>query len=247
MNIHVVLVRTETSGNIGSTVRAMANMGCDRLILIDPRCAVDQEARMMAAGAQELLDRAVIYPSWDAFYATEGDGLRVAFTRRGGRKRKVDPFIEIAAQHGQEENVYLIFGPEKDGLDSPDLAFVNFTCHLPVYGEMGSLNLAQAVLLALYVIRQHNPGAKMPAQTKSENAAPVQPFYFPDQLIKRWLEAMGFDVQARRASAYLTLRRLFLQNRPTQHEIQVLEAILNQNIRKLESLRTAAEKVRHHT
>ncbi|NJL25192.1 MAG: TrmH family RNA methyltransferase, partial [Calothrix sp. SM1_5_4] len=37
----------------------------------------------------------------------------------------------------------------------------------------------------------------------------------------------------RRSSAYLTLRKLFLQNLPTRHEIQVLEAVLQQNIRKL--------------
>ena len=42
-------------------------------------------------------------------------------------------------------------------------------------------------------------------------------------------------MRARRASAYLTLRRLFLQNLPTRHEIQVLEAVLQQNIRKLKA------------
>jgi tRNA C32,U32 (ribose-2'-O)-methylase TrmJ len=44
---------------------------------------------------------------------------------------------------------------------------------------------------------------------------------------------MGFDIKARKASAYLTLKRLFLQKFPTQHEMQVLDAILQQNIRKL--------------
>ena len=58
---------------------------------------------------------------------------------------------------------------------------------------------------------------------------------------------MGFNIQARRASAYLTLRRLLLFNRPTQHETQVLEAILQQNLRRLkgekDSVGLAAEEL----
>lgn len=243
MNLHAVLVRTETSGNIGTSARAVANMGDGRLILIDPRCEIDQEAHRMAAGAQAVLEKAVIYPSWEAFYAREGDGLRIAFSRREGRKRKVFSFEEILPQVEPSQSLYLIFGPEKDGLDAPDLAYVNFTCHLPVFGEFSSLNLGQAVLLALFMVRQKFPPVTMPPQTTGVAPEAVRPFYFPDRLIKQWLEAMGFNVNARKASAYLTLRRLFLQNRPTRHEYQVLEAILNQNIRKLNSLRLTTEEL----
>lgn len=248
MNIHVALVRSEYASNIGATARAMANMGAHRLILIDPRCPLDERAREMAAGAQTQLAAAVSYPSWKEFLAHEGEGLRLALTRRGGRKRKIfaleEKLAEFAAA-GTEvpENLYLIFGPEADGLDSDDLAYANFAVHLPVYGEFASLNLAQAVLLALFMVRQKFKPEIMPTQVKGAVSETVQPLYFPDGLIKEWLTAMGFNVNARRASAYLTLRRLFLQNLPTRHEIQVLEAVLQQNIRKLnEPIRPYAEK-----
>lgn len=221
-------------------------MGADRLILIDPRCDVGCEsARQMAAGAQEMLASAVRYASWDDFFAHEGQGIRIALSRRGGRKRKVFGLEEIASEKlcDADEPVYLIFGPEADGLDADDLAFVNFCCFLPVYGEFGSLNLAQAVLLALFVVKQ-KIGAERPEQIKGFSSKSVQPFYFPDRLIKEWLQAMGFDVRARKASAYLTLRRLFLQNQPTEHEIHVLESVLQQNIRKLKaSVGLATEKL----
>jgi tRNA/rRNA methyltransferase len=237
VKIHVVLVRTEYSSNLGSCARAMANMGADRLILVDPRCPLDERAREMAAGAQAQLREAVVYPSWKEFFAAEGEGLRLALTRRGGRKRKIFPLAEklgeLSELDSPPENLYLIFGPEADGLDSEDLAYVNFTVHLPVYGDFSSLNLAQAVLLALFVTRQKFAPEVEVAQVKGLIPESVSPLYFPDSLIKQWLSAMGFNVQARRASAYLTLRRLFLQNLPTRHEIQVLEAVLQQNIRKL--------------
>lgn len=235
MNIHIVLVRTENPRNIGAAARAVANMGGGRLILLDPRCEWRIEDPQIWSVARDHTDSIVHYKSWDEFYAREGDGLRIALTRRGGAKRKVTPLKQQLGELPalESENLYLIFGPEADGLDSEDLAFANFSCHLPVYGEFGSLNLAQAVLLGLYIAREHFPPSVAVAQTTEANEPAVQPFYFPDQLIKDWLTAMGFDIKARRSSAYLTLRRLFLQNLPTKHEIQVLEAILQQNIRKL--------------
>jgi tRNA/rRNA methyltransferase len=233
MKLNIVLVRTEYPSNVGASLRAMANMGGDRLILIDPACELDSKARMMAAGAAPLLAEVVRYGSWKEFYAAEGNGVRIALTRRAGKERKVFPLPEKVAvlKSAPPENLYLIFGPEADGLDAEDLAFANFACHLPVHGEFGSLNLAQAVLLAAFIVRESFPAGVR--QTTGTEAPPVQPFYFPDELIKEWLTSMGFDIEARRSSAYITLRRLFMANQPTQHEYQVLEAILQQNIRKL--------------
>lgn len=235
MTLNVVLVRSEYPRNVGAAARALANMGGDRLILVDCRCQVEHEAKQMAAGAQEKLSARTEYKSWNDFYNREGEGLRIGFTRRGGRKRTVFPFKDKVAEIATDlpENLYLIFGPEADGLDHDDLAFVNYAVHLPVFGEFGSLNLSQAVLLALYIVRDQIQPTMVPEQLTSPPPPAAKPFYFPDQLIKDWISSMGFDVQARRASAYLTLRRLFLQNRPTEHELHVLESILQQNIRKL--------------
>lgn len=241
MKLFAVLVRTENPSNIGAAARAVANMGGEALILVDPQTALNSKARQLAAGAQAQIDAARTYAGWDEFYAHEPDGLRIALTRRVGKRRKVLPLKEqlrdahAAATRGETapfDRVYLIFGPEADGLNADDLALANYACHLPVHGEFGSLNLAQAVLLALHVTREEFPATDV-RQVTGENEPPAQPFYFPDALVKEWLEAMGFDVSARRASAFLTLRRLFMQNRPTQHELQVLESVLQQNIRKL--------------
>lgn len=213
-------------------------MGADRLILIDPKCQVDSMARVLAAGAQDPLNEVTIYPSWAAFYKTEGEGVRIAFSRRAGKKRKLRPLRGALDELKSETAgpLYLIFGPEADGLDAEDLAFANYTCFLPIQGEFQSLNLAQAALLGLFIARETFPLSQNKAEPTTRTGRadpPIKPFYFPDQLIKDWIEAMGFDVGARRSSAYLTLRRLFLQQRPTAHEFRVLEAILQQNIRKL--------------
>lgn len=240
MKLHVVLVRSEYPANIGSVARAMANMGADQLFLIDPQCRISVRAKEMAAGAQEKLAAKKIFKSWEDFYALEGQGIRLALTRRAGRQRKVFALTEKLAELRctSTSPIYLIFGPEADGLNAADLAWVNHAVHLPTHGEFSSLNLAQAVLLALHLVRDQFPPDHSSSPIKGLQVPSASDFYFPDQLIKEWLTAMGFDVNARRASAYLTLRRLFLQNYPTEHEIHVLESILQQNIRKLKSLRS---------
>lgn len=236
-HIDVVLVRTEYASNIGATARAMGNLGAERLILIDPQCKVNVKARQAAAGAQKQLENRVIYKSWQEFYDHEPEGFRLALTRRGGRKRRVLPLAtalgEIKRSRNKNKRLYLILGPEADGLNAEDLSFVHEAVHLPVFGGFASYNLAQAALIALYITREIFPVKAIPKQITGEEDEAAQAFYFPDQSIRDWLTAMGFNVKARKSSAYLTLKRLFLQKLPTRHEMQVLEAILQQNIRKL--------------
>lgn len=249
--IDVVLVRTEYPSNIGATARAMANLGADRLILVDPQCEINSKAKQSAAGAQRALENRIVHKTWQDFYDKEPEGFRLGLTRRGGRKRRVISLESACRAIKRSKNrdsgrLYLIFGPEADGLNADDLSFVHDCVHLPVFGEFASYNLAQAVLLALFIARQTFPVVEMPRQTTSDYDEAVQPFYFPDASIREWLTAMGFDVRARKASAYLTLKKLFLQKLPTQHEMQVLDAILQQNIRKLKEANKPKSKNKEH-
>ena len=55
--INVVLVRSLYDRNIGSSSRAMANMGAHRLILVNPQCEITYEAQLAAATGQEALQK----------------------------------------------------------------------------------------------------------------------------------------------------------------------------------------------
>lgn len=248
--INVVLVKTLFSGNLGSAARALANMGGDRLILIDPKCDIDDAAIAKAAGAKKWLQAATVYATWSEFFANEPDGVRIGLTRRSGKRRPLktlqETVRELKTQSRRKQPaqpLFLFFGPEKSGLTAEDLAWMHRCATLPTPGEFKSLNLSHAVLLALHL-------TKASLQIERSNARSIPPekgdaHYFPDQTIRRWLIAMGFSLDRRKASAYLTLRRLLLQNWPTQRELHVLESILQQNIRKLESNhppRNAADK-----
>ena len=52
----VVLVRPREEGNVGSAARAMANMGLERLILVEPAAEIGKVGTAFAVGAQHVLD-----------------------------------------------------------------------------------------------------------------------------------------------------------------------------------------------
>ncbi len=239
-DINVILVGTMYPSNIGAAARAAANMGANRLILINPKCELSaSKAKQAAAGAQEKLSRVESFASWEEFFKTDGGGFRIAFTKRAGKRRTVWP-VKKLLKHMLDESpstlnqpIYLIFGPEDDGLSADDVAYANHCVSLPTYGEFASLNLAQAVLLGLYVVQDFFEDSTHWDVIQYTPKFPRRAFYFPDETIREWLTTMGFSLEARKASAYLTLRKLLLQNRPTDMELHVLESILQQNIRKL--------------
>ena len=66
----VILVEPQLGENIGAAARAMANFGFSQLRLVNPRQGwPNEKARMMATGADRILDGAVLYPSLEAAVA----------------------------------------------------------------------------------------------------------------------------------------------------------------------------------
>lgn len=244
--VNVVLVRTIYESNIGSSARAMANMGAHRLILIDPKTEITVKGHQAAANGQRPLENRVVYPSWREFFASEPEGIRICFTARDGKGRLVEDFATslnyLKTNHPllNSENadpsplqLYLIFGPEDWGLSGDDLANTHYSCSIPTFGETTSLNLAQAVLLALFVLRTAWGGqkARLEGQTASKYEQIEKPF--PDSALKNWLQEMGFNIDNRDTNAYSVLKRMLLHSIPNLKELRMLEIVLNQGVRKL--------------
>ncbi|MGE0631077.1 MAG: TrmH family RNA methyltransferase [Pseudobdellovibrionaceae bacterium] len=238
--INVVLVRTMHSSNVGATARVMGNMGASRLILVDPQCDIDMQARFSAASSQKYLNNRTWYGNWQQFYENEPPGLRIAFTPKDGKGRAVrwaNETFEQLKDHSIFEEirptpVYLIFGAEDHGLDTIDLEFTHHNCALPTYGDNQSLNLAQAVLLGLFIARQAWGGKVIEIENFKDRTI-KNPEYFPDKTLKDWITVLGFDLGNRKINAYSVLKRMMLSQTPTPQEINVFEAVVQQTIRKL--------------
>jgi len=238
--VKVVLVRPIYSRNIGATSRALSNMGFSDLILIAPQAELDYEARQAAARGQEPLMKARVYTSWQNFNKEHSAGLRLAFSTKDGQSRIVIPLIETLNDYKVRNSdllfssLYFVFGPEDWGLSNDDLNHCHKSVSIPTYGENPSLNLAQAVLLGLYTFRQIFGGQETQLRLRAEESDFVQDEdWFPSTSLKKFLVAMRFDVDARRVSAYTTLKQYLLRAVPTLKEKRLLQDILEQGARKL--------------
>lgn len=246
MDLRVVLVRSIYDSNIGASSRAMANMGLNDLILVAPQTDITIKAHQAAATGQSALENRKVYSSWQEFNKSEGNSIRVALTARDGKGRLVRDLKETLQWLKSEEprmankttsewpTIHFVFGPEDWGLSSDDLEHCHFACSLPTYGENPSLNLAQAVLLALFISRDVFGGSRTVLDgqvSKKHKSGTHHPL--PEAALKLWLQEMGFDVTSSRFNVFTTLKRMLLHNVPSDREVKVLETVLQQGIRKL--------------
>ncbi|MBY0314272.1 MAG: hypothetical protein K2Q26_02045 [Bdellovibrionales bacterium] len=237
-SFRIVLVRPKYARNVGMVARAMANYGLEHLILIDPQCEMDIEAHEGAAGGQGPLEKIQIYPSWQRFYDWEHEGMRIAFSRREGQNRESFPFatrLKTDSEFTEQmfnKVTYFIFGPEDHGLSEEDLNFVHFTTYLELPGEVKSMNLSHAVCTVLTLCHQHLPSRD--EMIAVEHQERLEKFFFPDQSLRRWIEALNIDISTHnRVNAYTILKKLLLKGVPNQKELRILEKVMQQTVRKL--------------
>ena len=246
MKFTIVLVRPIYASNVGACSRAMANMGVERLVIIDRKCELNHHARQAAATGQFALRNLIEYSNWDEFYDKEGDGIRIALSAREGRIRKVTELgptlnkLKNEKTYDEQAQCYFFFGPEDCGLSTEDLKWCHHVCYIPTFGDNFSLNIAQAVLITLYQMRHSWGGGE--ARHVDQDGPSIRKTYFPDETIKHWLTDLGFEIEGRRINVHSVFRKMLLQNSPTRKELNTLETILQQNIRKLNEYQKYVEK-----
>jgi len=123
MSIRIVLTRPSHPGNIGSAARAMKTMGLRDLCLVAPERFPATEATVMAAGAQDILDRVRVFP--DVSSAVADCGLVVGTTARARHLpwRVLEPreaAAEIAVAAATSD-VAVLFGAERTGLTNDEI------------------------------------------------------------------------------------------------------------------------------
>jgi TrmH family RNA methyltransferase len=117
----------------------------------------------MAVHAFDVYEKAERFP--DLASAVEGRSLVAGFTRRRGGQRKtfslpIDEFAGQATSRVAEGDIALVFGNERSGLSTEELALCSLAVHIPSSEAFPSLNLAQAVQLACWEIRRQSRGSR---------------------------------------------------------------------------------------
>ncbi len=158
MKLTIVLVEPETSGNVGAVARAMANFGYSKLILINPQCKINEEARNRAKPAQKILQGAMV-KDWD--YLKRYDYLIGTAGKSSSsynlRRIPLTPSqcaLRIAKL--RKTKIALLLGREGNGLYNEELQRCDFVVTIPVSPHYPSLNISHALAILLYELFQHS-------------------------------------------------------------------------------------------
>jgi tRNA/rRNA methyltransferase len=148
----VVLVRPQLGENIGKAARAMLNFGLVEMRLVSPRDGwPNPSAGPAAAGADVVLEQAEVFETLAEAVADCANVYATTVRKRGVTKPVVTPEqaareIHAAAEATGARSAY-VFGPERSGLETEDVALARAILTVPINPEFASLNLAQAVIL----------------------------------------------------------------------------------------------------
>jgi len=232
----IVLVRPQLGENIGKAARAMLNFGLSELRLVAPRDGwPNPSAGPAAAGADRVLDGARVFETTAEAVADCAHVYATTVRKRGVTKPVVGADGAARLIHANEGRHAVLFGPERSGLETEDVALTRHILTVPINPEFGSLNLAQAVILVAYewsrIGREVGAAGETLVQPTAEDALPPAPQEDLDGLIahfERMLEPKGYFLPATRAEATRRTLRSVLTKPGWNHlEVRTLRGILS--------------------
>lgn len=228
--IRIVLVATTHPGNIGASARAMKTMGLTELVLVDPLHYPSVEATARASGADDVLYRAQVVNTLDE--ALQGC-VRVVGTSarsRGLSSPELPPrqAAQVLLATASQAPVALVFGRESSGLSNDELDRCHYTVQIPANPQFSSLNLAAAVQILSYELRQQAlAGSPVELERPAPLPAPAQDVERFYQHLQTALIAIGFLNPVNPRHLMRRLRHLFNRAQPTDTEINILRGILS--------------------
>jgi tRNA/rRNA methyltransferase len=223
----IVLVRPQLGQNIGKAARAMLNFGLTELRLVAPRDGwPNPEAGPAASGANEVLDGATLFDSTAEAIADCNLVFASTVRRRDLVMPVVDPEAMAKEIPSNSGRTAILFGPERSGLESEDVALANRIVTVPINPEFGSLNLAQAVILLAY---EWSRGAKL-AQPPAKEIEPPATMAELEGLIGQLegsLDQAGYFFPPNRVEATkTTLRTILTKPQWSSREVQALRGVI---------------------
>jgi tRNA/rRNA methyltransferase len=223
----IVLVRPQLGQNIGKAARAMLNFGLAEMRLVAPRDGwPNPDAGPAASGADIVLEKAEVF---DTVADAIADCSQV-FASTVRRRDLVMPVLgpEAMADQiaGSGERSAILFGPERSGLETEDVALANAIVTVPINPEFASLNLAQAVILLAYEWSRRSDLAQPPAK----DLEPIAPHREIEGLLGQLNEELHskgyFHPPSRTQATKNTIRTIFTKTGWSSREVKAVRGII---------------------
>ena len=227
----VILCAPQLAENIGAVARVMANFGLSELRLVAPRDGWPQpRAWASASGADWPLDGARVF----ADLADAIADLQVTFATTARPRELGSPVLTpreaAAALHASAAQGWrsgLLFGGERAGLETADIALCQAIVTAPVDPRFRSLNLAQAVAITAYewraLVAAGPPSGFGEGDPPADQAAMLGLY----RHMEEELDAAGFfHPPEKRASMVRNLRAALARAKFTDQEARTFRGVI---------------------
>jgi tRNA/rRNA methyltransferase len=227
----VILNEPQLAENIGAAARAMANFGLCDLRLVRPRDGWPQErAWASASGADWPLNDAKVFERLEDAVAD----LKLLFASTARPRELRLPILtpreaagELYAAVHVGQPVGLLFGGERAGLETSDIALCQGVITIPIDPKFRSLNLAQSVAVLSYewrmaVLDRPPPAFRDLAEPASHDA--LAGLYGQ---LEAELHASGFFHPPEKTPGMINnLRAVFARARLSEQEVRTLRGVV---------------------
>ncbi len=238
----MILVEPQMADNIGMAARAMANFGIEDMRLVAPRHGwPNDKARFAASGAHPVIDAATAYPDIKAAMADLTWVCATTARPRHLAKPVMTPdeaIAEMITRMGRGERCGILFGPERTGLTTDNVANADALVMVRVAPTFASLNLAQAVLLMGYEWLKQTGGGAIGRHTEYEGvaasglhtgsppAAKAELLAFFEHLEEELSRSGHFKPPEKRQTMVRNLRAMFERMGATEQDVRTLRGIV---------------------
>jgi len=226
-NPAIVLVRPQLGENIGKAARAMLNFGLTDLRLVTPRDGWPNPAAGPAAsGADTVLAKARVF-------ATAQEAIADCSTVYASTVRRRDLVMPVLGPQDMARQISsstapsaILFGPERSGLETEEVALANAIVTVPINPGFASLNLAQAVILLAYEWSKTTELA-VPPEKALEPPAPHGELEGLVTQLEQALESKGyFHPPSRTQATKNTLRTIFTKAGWSSREVKAVRGVI---------------------
>ncbi len=239
----ILLMEPQLPDNIGMVARACANFGLDELRLISPRDGwPNEKARIAASGANFIIDEAQAFPNLDAAIG-DLNWLAATTARQRDLRKPVMTPLEVVAEMqmrmARGERCGVLFGRERNGLETDEVAKADAIVMIPVNSRFASLNLAQSVLILGYEWMRASGAATLGRVTNYEtpvetglNVGHSRPATKDEMQgffthMEEELDRLGFfHPPHKRQTMVRNLRSLFMRISATEQEVRTLRGVV---------------------
>jgi len=219
--ISIVLIESNNSGNLGAIARIMKNFGFKDLILIDPRCKINEESRKRAKHGKDILKNVKIknFDFLEKFDYLIGTTAILGTDYNIPRSPLSPERLAERLSRIKKLKIALVIGRDDRGLTNEEIQKCDFVVTIPSSKKYPTLNISHALGILLYEINKKS--AKKTVSSHIMFAGKKEKDYLLKR-IKNVVKSAGFLTEKNKKTQLLVWKRLIGKSFMTKREIFAL-------------------------